>query len=221
MRSILIILICFTATISLAQVRFGLQTGASSVTEQGFTSQLNTTVSLGWQFENRVSWGIQYGTTLRTKDNGNANFYYCDSFRYDGWTRRCVGNDSIVNSDFTKTYNINTLSVYILRHRNSDNQKFDLAGGVRVSPHFLTRNEKRVDELLAYDVTEKAIAVSTNALLRFSYIPFHKKNDFSIFIEGSTGIFISPQSVCDDANCDNFLENAFNSNTIVQIGISY
>lgn len=204
-----------------AQVRFGLQTGINSISEEGLSSQLNTTLSLGWKFENYVSWGLQYSTTLRTKQNGNSKFYHCDSLVQDGWSKMCAGNDSMVNSDFTNTYNMNSIGIYLLKHRRLSNEKFDLAGGIRVNSHFLSRQEERLDALLDYNKTEKAIAASLNPMIRFSYTPYLKKNDFSIFIEGSTGIFISPQWQCDDANCDNFLKQAVNSTTIIQIGISY
>lgn len=204
-----------------AQVRFGLQTGMNSITEEGFTSQLKTTLSLGWKFENELSWGIQYGTTVRTQIKGTANYKYCDSIVQAGWSQRCAGNDSVVNSNFTQTFNANSLSVYIVKHRQLCNEKFDLAGGLLLSSHFLSRREQRLDALLHYDNTDKAIAGSLSPIIRFSYRPIPKKSDFSIFVEGSSGIFISPQQRCEDANCDNFLEQAYNSNTIVQIGISY
>lgn len=216
---VLVVLLSFGS--SNAQIRFGLQSGFTSTSEAAFSSQLATTLSIGWQFENKVSWGLQYSSTLKKKINGNANFRYCDSLVQDGWYNRCAGTDSLVNSNFRKTYTINSLGIYLIKNRVLTNEHYTIAGGVRLGAHFLSRQEERFDKILDSITTDKAIGGSISPIMRISFHPNPIKNDFSIFVEGSTGIFVSPQYRCDDANCDNFLSRAINSNTSIQVGIAF
>ena len=221
MKSIILFAFIGCSLNSTAQVRLGLQSGYSSISETGFSPQLSTTLSIGWQFDNHISWGLQYSTTVKKIYEGNADFYYCDSLHTIGWSSICLGQDSMVNSDFIKTYNVNALGVYLMKHKKIANEKLDLALGMRSTINFLSRREVHQDPILAYDQTDRAIGVSLSPIVRFSYIPYPKKTDFALFVETSTGIFISPQARCEDANCDNFLDRAFNSRTLFQIGISY
>lgn len=216
---ILVVLLSFAS--SNAQVRFGLQSGLTSTSEAVFSSQLVTTLSIAWQFENKVSWGLQYSSTLKKKINGSANFRYCDSLVNDDWYNRCGGIDSVVNSNIRKTYNINSLGLYIIKHRNLANEHYTVSGGVRLGAHFLSRQEERFDKTLDSITTDKAIGGSISPIMRISFHPNPIKNDFSIFVEGSSGIFVSPQFRCDDANCDNFLSRAINSNISIQVGIAF
>jgi hypothetical protein len=137
--------------------------------------------------------GLQYGTTLKTKRSGSSSFYYCDSLVNQGWFNACVGNDSSIQSNFTKTFNINRFGIYLLKHKTLQDGKLDIAGGASVNASFLSQREQRFDELLDYNKTEKALGLNVSALIRLSYFPNTKMNHFSIFLEGRSGMLISPQ----------------------------
>ena len=222
MRFLLYLMVFCFGLSARAQLRLGLQTGLSGISESGISAQLASTFSFGFQFDNNISWGLQYGTTLKNEVSGNDLFYYCDSLEQAGWAYQCVGTDSMINSAHTSTYNVNSLGLFFLKHKAiSNNEKLDLAGGIRCNLNFISRREQRFNPLLGYDQTNKALGGSISPLIRLAYKPNPKKSDFSFFLEASTGVFISPQWQCEDANCDNFLTRAVNSSYRIQLGIAY
>jgi hypothetical protein len=155
------------------------------------------------------------------KVTSNGVFLYCDSLTGSGWHSGCApGRDTVIESLYSLTYRKSFASVNFLWHKKLKHH-CEIANGFNVSGEFFNRQKDIYDPFLPDLPLEKGIATSICFLNRFSFSPFEKKPDIEFYIESKLGVFISPQPVCDDSSCDNFLEKPFNLTSLFHIGFAF
>ncbi|MCB9262644.1 MAG: hypothetical protein H6607_09745 [Flavobacteriales bacterium] len=203
---------------STAQVSFLGKYGVEKLREPQLKSL--SKLELGFDFQLNDKWvlGLGYGLSQPKTVYGNKDFYYCDSFEYIGFGQPiCVGNDSTVNSDYSIRYKKSDFFVSVVRMKEIEKHRFYAGLGIGVDR--FTREEKVFDPLLNRYKKEEAWAFQTQFLFRYQH-KFFKTEFLSAFAELRLSFFYSPQPNCEDADCDNFLTYAFNSQFNFMVGLA-